>query len=157
MKWKLSVLTVVAGLLLAAWPVRAHHSFAAEYDKSKPLKLTGTVTKFDLTNPHSWIYIDVTGTDGKVVNWGFETASPSNLYRRGFRKDTVKVGTSNYQHLVYHLPAPPDPVTGKRVPSIVDRYYVPGPSGLAIVSLSTPDGVDNVDAFRQMIESFRWS
>jgi hypothetical protein len=93
MKWKLSVFAVAAGLLLAAVPVRAHHSFAAEYDKSKPLKLTGTVTKFDLTNPHSWIYIDVTGEDGKVVNWGFETASPSNLYRRGFRKDTVKVGT----------------------------------------------------------------
>ena len=93
MKWKLSVLAVAAGLLLAPAPVRAHHSFAAEYDKSKPVKLTGTVTKFDLTNPHSWIYIDVTGEDGKVVNWGFETASPSNLYRRGFRKDTVKVGT----------------------------------------------------------------
>lgn len=93
MKWKVSVLAAVAGLLLAALPVCAHHSFAAEYDKAKPLKLTGTVTKFDLTNPHSWIYIDVTGEDGKVVNWGFETASPSNLYRRGFRKDTVKVGT----------------------------------------------------------------
>lgn len=73
------------------------------------------------------------------------------------QQDTVKVGTSSYHHLVYHLPAPPDPVTGKRVPSTVDRYYVPGPSGLAVVSLSTPDGVDNVDAFRQMIESFRWS
>jgi hypothetical protein len=92
MKWKLSVLAA-AGLLMTVVPVRAHHSFAAEYDKSKPLKLMGTVTKFDLTNPHSWIYIDVTGEDGKVVNWGFETASPSNLYRRGFRKDTVKVGT----------------------------------------------------------------
>ena len=93
MKWKLSVMAAAAALLLAAWPVRAHHSFAAEYDKNKRLKLTGTVTKFDLTNPHSWIYIDVTGEDGKVTNWGFETASPSNLYRRGFRKDTVKVGT----------------------------------------------------------------
>jgi hypothetical protein len=69
----------------------------------------------------------------------------------------VKVGGSIYVHLVYHVPAPPDPVTGKQVPSTVDRYYVPGPNGLAIVSLSTPDGVDNVDAFRQMIESFGWS
>jgi hypothetical protein len=73
------------------------------------------------------------------------------------QKNTVKVGGSTYVHLVYHLPAPPDPVTGKQVPSTVDRYYVPGPNGLAVVSLSTPDGVDNVDAFRQMIESFRWS
>lgn len=82
------------GLLVAALPARAHHSFAAEYDHEKPLKLTGVVTKFDLTNPHSWIYIDVKGADGKVVNWGFETASVANLYRRGFRKDTVPPGTT---------------------------------------------------------------
>ena len=73
------------------------------------------------------------------------------------RQDTVKIGGTTYVHLVYHMPAAADPVTGKQVPSTVDRYFVPGPNGLAIVSLSTPDGVDNVDAFRQMIESFRWS
>jgi hypothetical protein len=72
------------------------------------------------------------------------------------KQDSVKVGGSRYVHLVYHLPSPPDPVTGKQIPSTVDRYYVPGPTGLAIVSLSTPAGVDNVDAFRQMISSFRW-
>lgn len=80
-------------LLLATAPALAHHSFAAEYDRDKPIKLTGTVTKFDLTNPHSWVYIDVKEADGKVVSWGFETASVANLYRRGFRKDTVKPGT----------------------------------------------------------------
>ena len=86
---------VLAGLavLLAAVPAVAHHSFAAEYDGTKPIKLTGTVTKFELTNPHSWIYIDVKDADGKVVNWGFETASVANLYRRGFRKDTVAPGS----------------------------------------------------------------
>ena len=85
----------LAGMLLglAALPVAAHHSFAAEYDQDKPIKLTGTVTKFDVTNPHSWIYIDVKNADGTVVNWGFETASAANLYRRGIRKDTVKPGT----------------------------------------------------------------
>jgi hypothetical protein len=72
-------------------------------------------------------------------------------------QDTVKAGAHTYAHVSYHLPAPPDPVTGKRVPSTIDRYYVPGLNVLAIVSLSTPDGVDNVDAFRQMIASFRWS
>jgi len=85
----------LAGMLLglAALPAVAHHSFAAEYDQDKPIKLTGTVTKFDVTNPHSWIYIDVKNADGTVVNWGFETASAANLYRRGIRKDTVKPGT----------------------------------------------------------------
>jgi Family of unknown function (DUF6152) len=87
------VVLACAVSLWAALPALAHHSFAAEYDKGKPLKFTGTVTKFDLTNPHSWIYIDVMGPDGTVVNWAFETASPSNLYRRGFRKDTIKPGT----------------------------------------------------------------
>jgi hypothetical protein len=72
------------------------------------------------------------------------------------KRDTAKVGSVAYVHLAYHAPADPDPVTGKQVASTVDRFYVPGP-GLAIVSLSTPDGVDNVDAFRQMITSFKWS
>ncbi len=73
------------------------------------------------------------------------------------KQDTVTIGGTTYQHLVYAIPSPPDPVTGKRVPSTVDRYYVSGAGSLAVVSLSTPDGVDNVDAFRQMIESFTWT
>lgn len=73
------------------------------------------------------------------------------------KQDTVKVSGKELIHLVYEMPSPPDAVTGKQVPSTVDRYYVPGPAGLAVVSLATPNGVDNVDAFRQMIESFRWA
>src|SRR5258705_3851273 len=72
------------------------------------------------------------------------------------KQDSVKVGGATYRHLVYHILSPADPVTGKQVPSTVDRYYVPGLAHLASVSMSTPDGVDNVDAFRQMIESFAW-
>ncbi len=71
--------------------------------------------------------------------------------------DSVDVNGQALRHLSYHLPSPPDPVTDKRVPSTVDRFYVPGPTEMAIVSLSTPDGVDNVDAFRQMIESLSWT
>jgi hypothetical protein len=93
MRLKTSLSVAGLAVLLASMPALAHHSFAAEYDGTKPIKLTGTVTKFELTNPHSWIYIDVKDADGKVVNWGFETASVANLYRRGFRKDTVAPGT----------------------------------------------------------------
>lgn len=88
------------------------------------------------------------------------TDLPALQSQAGFKlvkQDRIKLPSGTYDHLVYHLPSPADPVTGKQIPSTVDRYYVPGATGLAIVSLSTPDGVDNVDAFRTMIESFTWS
>ena len=81
-----------AGLLIAAVPVSAHHSFAAEYDHDKPVKLTGAVVRFDLTNPHAWIYIEAKGPDGVTATWGFETASLLSLYRRGFTKKTLQPG-----------------------------------------------------------------
>ena len=84
---------VLCGCWLAATPAAAHHSFAAEYDRNKQVKVTGTVTKFDFSNPHSWIYLDATSSDGTVTSWAFETASAGVLYRRGLRKDTVKPGT----------------------------------------------------------------
>jgi hypothetical protein len=72
------------------------------------------------------------------------------------KQDTLAVGSTTYQHLAFHLTSTPDPVTGKQVPLTVDRYYIGRANKVAIVSLATPDGVDNVDAFRQMIEGFRW-
>ena len=80
-------------LLLAAVPALAHHAFAAEFDQTKPIKVRGSVVKWELTNPHSWIHIDVKGPDGKAVTWMIEGASPNNLYRLGFTKESLPAGT----------------------------------------------------------------
>jgi hypothetical protein len=92
MKSWLTILLAAAVLVAAPMPGSAHHSFAAEYDINKPCKMTGTVTRFDLTNPHSWIYIDVRDEKGDVSNWGFETANPNSLFRRGYKKGMITPG-----------------------------------------------------------------
>ena len=76
----------------AAAPGYAHHSFAAEFDADKPVKLVGTVTKVEWTNPHAWFYIDVTDDSGKVANWGWELGSPTSLVRLGWTRNSLKVG-----------------------------------------------------------------
>jgi len=87
------VFLAAAGMAMLPQPAPAHHSFAAEYDGAKPIKLTGTITKFDMINPHSWLYVNATDADGKTIGWSFETAAPNILFRRGFKRDYFKVGT----------------------------------------------------------------
>ena len=91
MKLKL-MLTAVAALAVASLPALAHHSFAAEYDSSKPVTIKGKFVKMDWVNPHSWIYVDVTGPDGKVSQWKAEALPPNGLYRQGWRRDSIKAG-----------------------------------------------------------------
>jgi hypothetical protein len=93
MKAGLFVLIEGAALLLATVPVWAHHSFAAEFDINKPVKLNGTVVKWELTNPHTWITLDVKGEDGKVTTWRIEGLPPNNLLRLGFTKESLPPGT----------------------------------------------------------------
>lgn len=79
-------------LLAGASALLAHHSFAAEYDDTKPIKVQGTVTKVEWQNPHIWFYVDVKGDDGKVTNWAFSGGAPGQLMRRGIYKSAIQVG-----------------------------------------------------------------
>ena len=84
---------VLAGLGLGcAIPMAAHHSFAAEFDGGKAIRLKGKLTKIEWTNPHSYFYVDVTDEKGTVVNWGCEAGSPGALSRRGFKRGDIKLG-----------------------------------------------------------------
>jgi hypothetical protein len=92
MRTRLAVIVAGLALLLSAGPALAHHAFAAEYDAKKPIKLTGTVTKLEWLNPHTWFYVDVKDDNGKVTNWGFEMGSPNILLRAGWTRNSMNPG-----------------------------------------------------------------
>jgi hypothetical protein len=94
MRAKFAVFASVVGMLLATGSAIAHHSFAAEFDANRALTLKGVVTKIEWQNPHTYFYLDVSGADGKVVNWGMEMGSPNGLMRQGWTRNTLKIGDS---------------------------------------------------------------
>jgi len=89
---KHTLLTISLSLILAGMPLLAHHSFAAEYDAKKPIKLKGIITKVDWMNPHVYFYIDVEDDKGNITNWAFEMGPPNGLQRAGWTRNTMKIG-----------------------------------------------------------------
>ena len=92
MKNHLGIFVAGLGLLAAAIPALAHHSFSAEYDSKKPITISGVVTKMEWMNPHARFYVDVKDADGKVTNWNFELGAIPVLLKQGWRKDSLKQG-----------------------------------------------------------------
>ena len=95
MRTTLAIAIAVPGLFLAGTAVSlsAHHSFAAEFDASRPVNFKGTITKMEWVNPHVWLHLDVKKPNGAVENWAFEAGTPSVLFRRGFTKNSLLPGT----------------------------------------------------------------
>ena len=79
-------------LLVSSVVIFAHHAYTAEFDTSKPVKLTGVLTKVEWSNPHIWVYLDVKDDRGNVMNWGFSASPPGMLQRRGITKSSLKLG-----------------------------------------------------------------
>jgi hypothetical protein len=129
MKSKLAIIILGFGFT-ALSPIQAHHSFAAEFDGSKAVRLRGTLTKIDWSNPHSYFYIDVKDEKGNIVNWGCEAGAPGALSRRGFKRGDIKIGDAI---IVDGYPA-------KDGSHLVDARRVTLPDGRSVSGASAGDG-----------------
>jgi hypothetical protein len=127
---KFAVFAGTVGLLASVEQARAHHSFAAEFDGTKAVRLVGKLTKIDWTNPHSYFYLDVTSESGKVFNWGCEAGAPGALSRRGFKKGDIKLGDT----LVV------DGYLAKDGSHLIDAQRVTLPDGRVVSGASAGDG-----------------
>lgn len=129
MRTKFIALAAILGLALTRAHLGAHHSFAAQFDGNKPIRLVGKLTKIEWTNPHSYFYLDVE-IDGKVTNWGCEGGAPGALSRRGFKKGDIKLGDT----LVV------DGYLAKDGSHLIDARRVTLPDGRSVSGASAGDG-----------------
>jgi hypothetical protein len=127
---KTTLALLVAGSLAAAAPLVAHHSFAAEFDGSKAIRITGALAKIEWTNPHTYFYLDVKEGNGDLVRWGCEAGSPGALSRRGFKRGDLKLGDT----IVV------DGYRAKDGSNFVDARRVTLPDGRVVSGASAGDG-----------------
>ena len=130
MRMKFAALIVVFSLILSAMPARAHHSFAAEFDGTKAIRLTGAITKVEWTNPHSYFYIAVKDESGNIETWGCEAGAPGALTRRGFKRGDLKLGDTVIV----------DGYRAKDGSRLVDARRVTLPDGRIVSGASAGDG-----------------
>jgi hypothetical protein len=129
MKFRIAIFAAAVGLT-AAWPLLAHHSFAAEFDGSKAMRITGALSKIEWTNPHTYFYLDVNDASGNTVKWTCEAGSPGALSRRGFKKSDLKLGDT----LVV------DGYLAKDGSHLIDARRVTLPDGRILSGASAGDG-----------------
>src|SRR5215470_11277254 len=127
---KFAVTLVIATILAGAAPLGAHHSFAAEFDATKAIRLAGSLTKIEWTNPHTYFYMDVKDSAGNVVRWGCEAGSPGALSRRGFKRGDIKLGDMIIV----------DGYRAKDGSNLIDARRVTLPDGRIVSGASAGDG-----------------